>query len=179
MSDYIHFILGEYSSFAAKLAIQRPKVNIVGSDGKIVERVTSDVPDHISIIGELVSGASLSIHLRRGQAFQGSPGFLWNIHGELGEIRVTASSPAFTSLDAAINIEVHDFDKDDVEEVGWEWNDTSLPVTARNVGGLYEQFSLGAKGHYPDFDEAVKRHQYIEALFKSSEEGKSVAYHHE
>ena len=105
--------------------------------------------------------------------------YLWRIHGELGEIWVTASSPTFVSRDANAKIELHDFAKDAVEEVKWEWEETSLPVAARHVGGLYDQFSLGADGQYPDFDDAIKRHRYIEALFKSSEEGRSVVYDHE
>ena len=178
MGDYLHFTLGEFSSFASKVTIQRPDVGITGSDGKVKERVSSDVPDLISIIGELDSGASMSINLRRGQPFKGSPGFLWNIHGELGEIRVTASSPTFVSLGATAKVEVHNFARDEVEEVNWEWNDISLPAPAQNIGGLYNQFARGAKGLYPDFDEALKRHRYIEALYKSSDEGKSVTYHH-
>ena len=140
--------------------------------------MSSDVPDLVSIIGELDSGASLSINLRRGQPFKDSPGFLWNIHGELGEIRVTASGPTFASLDATVKVEVHNFAKDEVEEAKWDGHRTSLPARARNIGGLYDQFALGAKGQYPDFDEALKRHRYIEALYKSSDEGKSVTYQH-
>lgn len=158
------------------MAIQRPEVNLRGSDGKIAETVTSDVPDYILIIGEVASGAPVSIKLRRGQPFKGSPGFLWNIHGELGEIRVTASSPAFTALDAAVKIEIHNFANDEVEEVKWQWSETSLPVAARNVGAMYDQFWLGAKGQYPDFNEAVKRHREIEAVFKSSDEGRSIDF---
>ena len=81
MSDYIHFTLGEFSSFTSKLAIQRSEVDIQGSDGKIAETVTSNVPDHISIIGELTSGAAMTIDFRRGQPFKGSAGLLWNIYG--------------------------------------------------------------------------------------------------
>ena len=158
--------------------VQRPEVGIVDSNGKVTERVSSDVPDLVSIIGELDSGASMSISLRRGQQFKDSPGFLWNIHGELGEIRVTASSPAFVSLDAIVKVEVHSFAKDEVEEIKWEPHGASLPPPARNIGALYEQFALGANGQYPDFDDAVKRHRYIEAVYKSSDEGKRVSYQH-
>jgi len=170
----VHFTLGEFSSITSRLAIQRPEVSLRGSDGKIVETVTSDVPDHISIIGDLASGAPVTINLRRGQPFKGSPGFFWNIDGELGEIRVTAPSPLFPAFDADVKIEIYNFANDNVEELKWQWNDTSLPVAARNVGALYDQFSFGAKGQYPDFNEAVKRHREIEAVFKSSDEGQSI-----
>ena len=176
VSDYVQLVLGEISSLTSKLTIQRPEVNIRGNDGTVVETVTSDVPDHILIIGELSSGAPLSFSLRRGQPFKGSPGFVWNIHGELGEIRVTASSPTFPVFGTDACIEVHDFGRDDLEDVPWEWNATTLPMPARCVGRLYDQFSLGTKGQYPDFDVATRRHRQIEALFESFQEGKSVAF---
>lgn len=43
-----------------------------------------------------------------------------------------------------------------------------------HVGALYDQFWFGARGQYPDFTEAVKRHREIEAVFKSSDEGQRI-----
>ncbi len=62
-------------------------------------------------------------------------------------------------------IEVDDFEKETVERVDWEWEE-ELPVMARNVRRLYEAFSKGEE--YPDFSEAVKRHQFLEDVFRGS-----------
>ena len=42
-------VLGELSSFRSQLSIQRPQVSIIGSGGKVVETVTTDVADHIML----------------------------------------------------------------------------------------------------------------------------------
>jgi predicted dehydrogenase len=46
-----------------------------------------------------------------------------------------------------------------------------------NVGRLYEEFAKGPnKGVYADFDDAVIRHKVIDAIERSSREGKAVSY---
>ena len=47
MIDFVSVVLGEISSFRSQLNIQRPEIPVFGSDGKVLETVTSDVPDHV------------------------------------------------------------------------------------------------------------------------------------
>src|SRR5207249_10146669 len=45
-------------------------------------------PDQIAVIGTLMSGATASVHVR--EAVAGGTGFLWEINGTDGTLRITA-----------------------------------------------------------------------------------------
>lgn len=168
MIDFVDFILGEFVSFSSHLKIQRPQVELV-QDGKVLETVTSDVPDLITLNGILPSDIPLSISFRRGQPFKDDPGFIWNLYGVAGEIKVQGPGPALQANDANFKIQLHSFAKDEVEEVKWEPPFPDLPGPAQNVAALYEAFAdarADQKG-YPDFEDAVVRLQQIEDLYTS------------
>lgn len=169
MIDYVNFILGEFVSFSSHLKIQRPQVDVV-QDGKVLETVNSDVPDLIILNGILPSDIPLSINFRRGQPFKDDPGFVWNIHGVAGEIKVQGSGPARQANDANVKIQLHTFAKDEVEEVKWESPFPDLPGPARNVAALYEAFASARvdQKRFPDFEDAVVRLQQIDDLYASS-----------
>lgn len=169
MIDYVNFILGEFVSFSSHLKIQRPQVEVV-QDGKVLETVNSDVPDLVMLNGILPSDLPLSINFRRGQPFKDDPGFIWNIHGVAGEIKVQGPGPALQANDADVKIQLHTFAKDEVEEVKWESPFPDLPGPARNVAALYEAFADARvdQKRYPDFEDAVVRLQQIEDLYAST-----------
>jgi len=173
--DFVTAALGELSSFRTQLSTQRPLVPIIGADGKVKESVTTDVPDHIILSGTLASGAPLSITFRRGQPFKDSPGLNWYIHGEKGEIRLTAKGSQLQAIDDEVNIVVDDFEKDDLEVVPWERRFRELPGPARNVAAMYEGFA-GGDQRVPDFGHAVMRHRMIDEVFRSGEEDTRVRY---
>ena len=135
----------------------------------MLETVDSDVPDLITLNGILTSDIPLSINFRRGQPFKDDPGFIWNIHGVAGEIKVQGPGPALQANDANVKIQLHTFAKDDVEEVKWEPPFPDLPGPARNVAALYEAFAdaRADQKRYPDFEDAVVRLQQIEDLYAS------------
>ena len=176
MIDYVHFTLGELSSLRAELSIQRPKIDILDQNGSVTETVKSNVPDYISVNGKLSSSdAPVSITYRRGPPFKGDTAFLWYIHGETGEIKVSASGPTLHAGAQENNkIEVHSFATDEVEKVEWEV-ESRLPLPAQNVGSLYDAL-LEDEVRYPQFKDAVVRHTQLEEIFRSSEENKSVQY---
>lgn len=107
MIDFVMVVLGELSFFGSQLSIQRPQVPIMGNDGTVLETVVADVANHIMLQGTLKSGAPLSVTFRRGPPFKGTPGFTWSIHGEKGEIRITAAALAPQANDTETNITVH------------------------------------------------------------------------
>ena len=177
MIDYIHFTLGsEYSSLTSHLHLLRPKVPIIGPGGNVIEVVTSDVPDLINVNGVLTSNVPLDVRFRRGQPFSGYPGFEWLITGEDGEIRVSGQGPALNAFDQGIKVELFDFKTDQVEQVKWNDDLAHLPIPARNIGRLYELLAKGVPGSYPDFHDALRRHEEIQAVFDSSEQDKRVSY---
>jgi predicted dehydrogenase len=99
------------------LANQRPLVNIVRADGSILEETAKKTaPDHIMIQGTLASGVVFSATIHGGSPFKGTPGLVWNIYGEKGEIRILGPN-AFIKLLGTTSIELHDFDNDVVKRI--------------------------------------------------------------
>ena len=168
----MEFVLGELTTFTSKLSIQRPKIDLLGSNGSVVEKVTSEVADHVMIQGNFPSGAPLSFVFRRGPPFKGTSGFQWLIHGDKGEIKLLAADAALQASDGERSIEIHDFATDKVTTVDWERSFLDLSPTARNVAAMYEAFADGGKGKYPDFEHAVLRHRQIDEMLRAEEDGK-------
>ncbi|KAI1133969.1 NAD(P)-binding protein [Hypoxylon sp. FL0543] len=186
--DYVHEVLGEFSCFQSRMQIQRPVVKIKGKDGSYIGERRSDVPDLLVIHGKLAQGkaditkdATLSLTYRSGQQFKGTPGFVWTINGEAGEIMVTANG-AYVHSDSyrePIEIKIHDFATDEVVDVEWDWKDwqKELPYHSRIVGELYERFAhwwedgkpagdLPDDQNWPRLHDGLARMAELDELFK-------------
>ena len=132
------------------------------------------------MIGTLASGATASIHIR--EAVAGGTGFLWEINGTDGTLRITAdaavpgifpltvagahgrNAPAELAVPAALT---------------QKWPAlTSLEGTpAYNVGRAYAAFAADIENGthtVPDFAEAVRRHELIAAIDRSAASGQRV-----
>ncbi len=167
----------------AHFQLQRPETKLVDSSGKVVDTVTSNVPDLIIVNGTLngaagtQQGATVSLRFRRGEPFKGDPGFVWNINGEKGEIRLTAvNGPTFHAAadNKTVTLQVHDFETDQVDKVDWDWSgwQAELPLVARSIGTLYDKYANGQNDPtdgVPSFRTAVHRHQQLEALLSQWE----------
>ena len=125
MIDFVMLVLGELSDFRSQLNIQRPQVPIIGSDGSLLEIIATDVADHIMLQGTLSSGAPLSVTFRRGPPFLGTPGFIWSIHGEKGEIRFVNSQTM-----------IHSFKSPETLSRDSRAHPESIVLTWRNTTGL-------------------------------------------
>lgn len=184
MFDYVQSVLGEATELQASLQLQRPNVKLRDGSGKITETVVSDVPDLLSVSGIIQEssftqkGATLQVRYRRGQPFKGEPAFAWHINCEKGEIRLT--SPSGSSIHAnsysePVVIEVHDFATDEVRTLDWAWpewqEENELPIVSRSVALLYEalheHLSKGVPREYPDFADAVKRHEQLDSILSA------------
>ncbi|KAF4832384.1 Galactose/lactose metabolism regulatory protein GAL80 [Colletotrichum tropicale] len=175
--DQVQHVLGDASNFKSHLQIQRPDVKIKDAKtGEIVETVRSNVPDLVIAAGTLPAsdivseGATLHLRYRKGQAFKGDAPLVWTINGEKGEIKLTSN--VSTALQAFadpkdIRIEVHDFEKDEVDEVTWGWGDweSELPFPSRSIGAVYEAHAQGEPKDIATFEDALKRHQQLEEIF--------------
>ncbi|KAI9802538.1 MAG: hypothetical protein M1833_001610 [Piccolia ochrophora] len=175
MIDYAHSVVGEFESFNANLRLLRPEVGLV-RDGKVVETITSDVPDLIGMQGNLTSGIPMFVTYRRGPPFKGTMGLTWQIEGENGQIRVTSEGPSLQASKDEIFLHVEDYKTEKVEEIDWSFERGDLPPQARSVYVMYDAFAKGDQTLYPDFDDAVLRHREIDELFKSSDEGRKGKY---
>jgi predicted dehydrogenase len=174
--DILNYVLGEFTDLSAVADLRRPLITIEETGQQIVKTAA----DQIAVIGTLTSGATASIHVR--EAVAGGTGFLWEINGTNGTLRITAAAaqpqiypltvagahgrnePAELAVPAALT---------------QKWPAlTSLEGTpAYNVGRAYAAFAadLDNGTHtVPDFADAVRRHEVIAAIESSAATGKRV-----
>jgi len=174
--DILNYVLGEFTDLSAVADLRRPLITIEETGQQIVKTAA----DQIAVIGTLTSGATASIHVR--EAVAGGTGFLWEINGTDGTLRMTADAaipgifpltlagargrnePAELATPAAL---IH------------KWPPlTSLEGTpAYNVGRAYAAFAADiADGTHtvPDFADAVRRHELISAIERSAASGDRV-----
>ncbi|KAJ5912558.1 NAD-binding Rossmann fold oxidoreductase family protein [Penicillium tannophilum] len=167
--DSVREVLGELSSFQSLLSNQLPVVRLVDEVGSTVrENVKKTAPDHILIQGTLNSGAVLSATIRCGFPFKDAPGLEWSIYGEKGEIRIKGPS-AHIQMSGTTSIELHDFQSDKVEKI--EPKKATFANTnpaPRNVARVYEAIAARDKSVLCDFEGAVKRHEFIEEVYKQN-----------
>jgi len=82
--DILNYVLGEFADLSAVSALRRPQITIEETG----EQMVKTAADQIAVIGTLTSGATASVHVR--EAVAGGTGFLWEINGTDGTLRITA-----------------------------------------------------------------------------------------
>jgi predicted dehydrogenase len=174
--DTLNHVLGEFADLSAVSDLRRPLITI----DETGEQIVKTAADQIAVIGTLTSGATASVHVR--EAVAGGTGFLWEINGTDGTVRITADAaypeiypltvwgargrnePAKLVIPAALR---------------QKWPAlTSLEGTpAENVGRAYAAFAADIdKGTHtvPDFADAVARHDLLAAIERSAASGEHV-----
>src|SRR5438093_5389600 len=84
--DLLNYVLGEFAELSAVSDPPRPHITIEETG----ERIVKTAADQIAVIGTLRSGATASVHIR--EAVAGGTGFLWEINGTEGTLRITADA---------------------------------------------------------------------------------------
>src|SRR6059036_1132816 len=84
--DTLSYVLGEFAHLSALSDLRRPLITIEETG----EQIEKTAPDQIAVIGTLTSGATASVHIR--EAVAGGTGFLWEINGTDGTLRITADA---------------------------------------------------------------------------------------
>src|SRR6266705_3022794 len=84
--DTLNYLLGEFDDLWAVSDVRRPLITIEETGEQIVKTAA----DQIALIGKLTSGATASVHIR--EAVAGGTGFLWEINGSDGTLRITADA---------------------------------------------------------------------------------------
>ena len=195
MIDAVFFTLGEPAQLDTILATQRPEVRIVDKSTDPVTTVRTakkDTPDQIVLSAILKTGVVLNLYMRGGPPMPSAVGseatagdhtksptapFTWRIYGEKGEIEYTSANATFNIANEQGVLRVHDQASGKIEVVQPDKNDffDGLPVPARNIGRLYEEFSRGGFGTDPrvvTFQEAIGRHRLIDEMVRRWDEGK-------
>src|SRR5437868_8092668 len=84
--DILNYVLGEFADLSAVSDLRRPLITIEETG----EQIVKSAADQIAVIGTLESGATASVHIR--EAVAGGTGFLWEINGTDGTLRITAEA---------------------------------------------------------------------------------------
>jgi predicted dehydrogenase len=174
--DTLNHVLGEFADLSAVAAIRRPLITAEETREQIVKTTA----DQIAVVGTLTSGATASMHVR--EAVAGGIGFLWEINGTDGTLRITADAalpeifpltvaaargggePAKLSVPAALTQK-------------WPALTSLQGAPAYNVGRAYAAFAADIESGthtVPDFADAVRRHEVIAAIQKSAASGERV-----
>jgi predicted dehydrogenase len=174
--DALNHVLGEFADLSAVSAIRRPLITAEGTG----EQITKTAVDQIAVIGTLTSGATASIHVR--EAVAGGIGFLWEINGTDGTLRITADAalpeifpltvagtrgggePVELAIPAALTQK-------------WPALTSLEGAPAYNVGRAYAGFAADIDNGthtVPDFADAVRRHEVLAAIERSAATGERI-----
>src|SRR2546427_258543 len=174
--DLLNFVLGEFADLSAVLDLRRPLITIEETG----EQIVKTAPDQIAVIGTLTSGATASVHVR--EAVAGGTGFLWEINGTDGTLRITADA-AYPEIVPLTVAGAHG--RGEPAELGvpaaltqkWPALTSLEGAPAYNVGRAYASFAADIENGthtVPDFADAVRRHEVIAAIERSAISGERV-----
>src|SRR5207245_691416 len=174
--DLLNYVLGEFAELSAVSDLRRPLIKI----DETGEGVVKTAADQIAVIGTLTSGATASVHVR--EAVAGGTGFLWEINGSDGTLRVSADAPLpgiFPLTVAGAQGRDEPVELSIPESLTNRWPAlTSLQgAPAFNVGRTYASFAADidtGKHTVADFADAVRRHEVIAAIERSAASGERV-----
>jgi len=174
--DTLNYVLGEFADLSAMSELRRRLITIEGTGEKVVKTA----PDQIALIGTLKSGATASVHIR--EAVAGGIGFLWEINGTDGTLRITADTAypeifPLTVAGARGPGEPTELAVPAALTQKWPALTSLEGAPAYNVGRAYAAFAADiANGTHtvPDFADAVRRHELIAAIERSAASGERV-----
>src|SRR5881227_3531721 len=174
--DLLSYVLGEFADLSAVSDLRRPLITIEETGVQIVKTAA----DQIAVIGTLRSGATAAVHVR--EAVAGGTGFLWEINGTDGTLRITADAalpeifpltvagargpgaPAELAVPAAL-----------IQK--WPALIDLEGAPAYNVGRAYAAFAADIEDGthtVPDFADAVRCHEVLAAIERSAASGERV-----
>ena len=174
--DILSYVLGEFADLSAVSDVRRPLISIEGTGEQIVKTAA----DQIAVIGTLTSGATVSVHVR--EAVAGGTGFLWEINGTEGTLRITADAPLpgifpVTVAGAQGGTEPAELVVPAALVEKWPALTSLEGAPAFNVGRTYAAFAAdldSGKHTVPDFADAVRRHEVIAAIERSAASGERM-----
>jgi predicted dehydrogenase len=175
--DILNYVLGEFADLSAVSDVRRPLITIEETGEQIVKTAA----DQIAVIGTLRSGATASVHIR--EAVAGGTGFLWEINGTDGTLRITADAALpeifpLTVAGAQGRNEPTELVIPAALTRKWPAVTSLEGAPAYNVGRAYAAFAadLDNGTHtVPDFADAVRRHEVIAAIERSAASGERVS----
>jgi predicted dehydrogenase len=174
--DILNFVLGEFVDLSAVTDLRRPLITIEETG----EQILKTAPDQVAVVGTLTSGATASVHIR--EAVAGGTGFLWEINGTEGTLRITADEAQpqifpLTVAGARGRNEPAELAVPAAMRQRWPTLTGLDGAPAYNVGRAYAAFAADIDDGthtVPDFTDAVRRHELIVAIETSVASGERV-----
>src|SRR2546423_5300346 len=175
--DTLNHVLGEFAELSAVSAVRRPLMTIEETG----EPTVKTAEDQIALIGTLTSGVTASIHMR--DAVAGGVGFLWEINGTDGTLRITADGPypgifPLTVAGAKGQEQLAELAVPAALTESWPELASLNGTPGYNVGRAYAAFAAdfdNGTHTVPDFADAVRRHEVIDAIERSAASGERVS----
>ncbi|HEV7677073.1 MAG TPA: Gfo/Idh/MocA family oxidoreductase [Candidatus Dormibacteraeota bacterium] len=174
--DILTCVLGEFTELSALLDVRRPLITVEQTGQQIVKTAA----DQVALVGTLRSGTTASVHLR--EAVAGGIGFLWEINGTEGTLRITADA-AYPQIYPLTVWGAHGRDEPTVLAIPaalterWPALTSLQGAPAYNVGRVYAAFGHDIHNGthtVPDFADAVRLHELIAAIETSAASGERV-----
>ena len=161
-----------FASFAAFVVSQRDRIPVEETG----ELIAKTVPDQLVVNGIVGEGAAVSFQIRGGM--NRGTAFLFEIHGEEGDLQLTATSRASMQRQE-LQVKGARGDAKELVElpipVKYRWVPEGVASDSRyNVAQLYARLAEGirdGKPISPGFDAAVTRHRLLDAIVRASETG--------
>ena len=137
------------------------------------EKFSADAPDDIRVIGQLKSGAAVSVHV--GSSGTATTGHRFVVAGTKGALVVTAAASPHVSPSVLSGQQGDDELKPiDVPQSDWV-NANGLKGGSVNIGKLWASFARSIqddeRDFTPDFEAAVEHHQFVDAVQRASDTG--------
>jgi predicted dehydrogenase len=170
--DALCYCLGEFRELAAFVVSQRDRIP-VEETGELIAKTS---PDQLVVNGIVGDGAVVSFQIRGGM--NRGTAFLFEIHGEEGDIRLAATSRASMQRQE-LNVKGARGDAKELAElpIPGKYRCVSQGVASDsryNVAQLYARLAESirdGKPVSPGFDAAVSRHRLLDAIVRASATG--------
>jgi predicted dehydrogenase len=170
--DPLCYVLGEFESVSANLALRRKTATVV-DDGNAIIPVTA--PDQVAITGTLKGGALASVFYRGGVSR--GVNLRWEINGSEGDLVLTS---AIGNLQVA-DLKLEGGRREDtvvkpinIPAAYFELAPSAPEGFAANVARIYAQFARDLRDgtrRTPDFSHGVTRHRLLEAITTADRTG--------
>jgi predicted dehydrogenase len=170
--DALCHCLGEFRELAAFVVSQRDRIPLEET-GELIAKTS---PDQLVVNGIVGDGAVVSFQIRGGM--NRGIAFLFEIHGEKGDLQLTATSRASMQRQE-LKLKGARGDARELAELSipekYRWVPQGIAPDSRfNVAQLYLRLAesiRNGKPVNPGFDAAVTRHRLLDAIVRASETG--------
>ena len=166
--DPLLYLLGEFSYLTASLNTNFKTLQWAKTDGTKSEPVPRNFHDAVAIQGVLKTGPTVTFALNA--TAHGTPDHLeWIIAGENASLKVLADGSLIQMSETKLSIYT-------AEKPEWTPVDVPPKLGFGSVGEVYQAFAKDDPVPLVTFEEAVKRHHMVDAIFRSNAKGSRESY---